>query len=301
MYAIEVYNLVKEYDGARAVDGITFKVDEGSIFSLLGPNGVGKTTIVEILIGLREPTCGDIKILGRRPNDREVKYMIGFMPQDFRVFDKLTVKENLELFAMMYDKHRDIDDLMTDLNIEGYADVRFERLSGGLKQRLGLAIALVNDPKLLFLDEPTTGLDPASRRHVWDIIDRLRDEGKTILLTSHYMDEVEYLADRIAVIDRGKIVVEGDTRDIIDRFGGSKRLVVKDGYRIVDEIKSFTDSIQIDGRDLIVYIDQYTDIRSIMDHLLSGGYGFYFKNPSLEDAFLRLVGEMDEYGSLTKR
>ncbi len=301
MYAIEVYNLVKEYYGARAVDDVTFKVDEGSIFSLLGPNGAGKTTIVEILIGLRDPTCGDIKILGRRPNDIEVKYMIGFMPQDFRVFEKLTVKENLELFAMMYDKHRDIDDLMTDLNIGEYADVRFERLSGGLKQRLGLAIALVNDPKLLFLDEPTTGLDPASRRHVWDIIDRLRDEGKTILLTSHYMDEVEYLADRIAVIDRGKIVAEGDTRDIIDRFGGSKRLVVKDGYRIVDEIKSFTDSIQIDGRDLIVYIDQYTDIRSIMDHLFSGGYEFYFKNPSLEDAFLRLVGEMDEYGSLTKR
>ncbi len=301
MYAIEVYNLVKEYDGIRAVDDVTFKVDEGSIFSLLGPNGAGKTTIVEILIGLRDPTYGDIKILGCRPNDREVKYIIGFMPQDFRVFEKLTVKENLELFAMMYDKHRDIDDLITDLNMGEYADVRFERLSGGLKQRLGLAIALVNDPKLVFLDEPTTGLDPASRRHVWDIIDRLRDEGKTILLTSHYMDEVEYLADRIAVIDRGKIVAEGDTRDIIDRFGGSKRLVVKDGYRIVDEIKSFTDSIRIDGRDLIVYIDQYADIRSIIDHLFSRGYGFYFKNPSLEDAFLRLVGEMDEYGSLTKR
>ncbi len=301
MYAIEVYNLVKEYDGIRAVDGVTFKVDEGSIFSLLGPNGAGKTTIVEILIGLRDPTYGDIKILGRRPNDREVKYMIGFVPQDFRVFEKLTVKENLELFAMMYDKHRDIDDLITDLDMGEYADVRFERLSGGLKQRLGLAIALVNDPKLLFLDEPTTGLDPASRRHVWGIIDRLRDEGKTILLTSHYMDEVEYLADRIAVIDRGKIVAEGDTRDIIDRFGGSKRLVVKDGCRIVDEIKLFTDSIRIDGRDLIVYIDQYADIRSIIDHLFSRGYGFYFKNPSLEDAFLRLVGEMDEYGSLTKR
>jgi ABC-2 type transport system ATP-binding protein len=300
MYAIEVYNLVKEYDGIRAVDDVTFKVDEGSIFSLLGPNGAGKTTIVEMLIGLRDPTYGDIKILGHRPDDREVKYMIGFMPQDFRVFEKLTVRENLELFAMMYDKHRDVGDLINDLNMREYADVRFERLSGGLKQRLGLAIALVNDPKLIFLDEPTTGLDPASRRHVWDIIDKLRDEGKTILLTSHYMDEVEYLADRVAVIDRGKIVAEGYTREIIDRFGGSRRLVVKDGYMIVDEIKSFTDSIRIDGRDLIVYID-HADIRSIIDHLFSRGYGFYFRNPSLEDAFLRLVGEMDEYGSVTKR
>jgi len=300
MYAIEVYNLVKEYDGIRTVDDVTFKVDEGSIFSLLGPNGAGKTTIVEMLIGLRDPTYGDIKILGHRPDDREVKYMIGFMPQDFRVFEKLTVRENLELFAMMYDKHRDVGDLINDLNMREYADVRFERLSGGLKQRLGLAIALVNDPKLIFLDEPTTGLDPASRRHVWDIIDKLRDEGKTILLTSHYMDEVEYLADRVAVIDRGKIVAEGCTREIIDRFGGSRRLVVKDGYMIVDEIKSFTDSIRIDGRDLIVYID-HADIRSIIDHLFSRGYGFYFRNPSLEDAFLRLVGEMDEYGSVTKR
>jgi ABC-2 type transport system ATP-binding protein len=300
MYAIEVYNLVKEYDGIRTVDDVTFKVDEGSIFSLLGPNGAGKTTIVEMLIGLRDPTYGDIKILGHRPDDREVKYMIGFMPQDFRVFEKLTVRENLELFAMMYDKHRDVGDLINDLNMREYADVRFERLSGGLKQRLGLAIALVNDPKLIFLDEPTTGLDPASRRHVWDIIDKLRDEGKTILLTSHYMDEVEYLADRVAVIDRGKIVAEGYTREIIDRFGGSRRLVVKDGYMIVDEIKSFTDSIRIDGRDLIVYID-HADIRSIIDHLFSRGYGFYFRNPSLEDAFLRLVGEMDEYGSVTKR
>jgi len=300
MYAIEVYNLVKEYDGIRTVDDVTFKVDEGSIFSLLGPNGAGKTTIVEMLIGLRDPTYGDIKILGHRPDDREVKYMIGFMPQDFRVFEKLTVRENLELFAMMYDKHRDVGDLINDLNMREYTDVRFERLSGGLKQRLGLAIALVNDPKLIFLDEPTTGLDPASRRHVWDIIDKLRDEGKTILLTSHYMDEVEYLADRVAVIDRGKIVAEGYTREIIDRFGGSRRLVVKDGYMIVDEIKSFTDSIRIDGRDLIVYID-HADIRSIIDHLFSRGYGFYFRNPSLEDAFLRLVGEMDEYGSVTKR
>lgn len=303
-YAIEVEDLVKVYSGIRVVDGVSFKVKSGRVFALLGPNGAGKTTIVEILACLRELTSGHVSILGYRLGDRgaemSIKRSIGLMPQDFKALDKLTVRENLELFAKMYDRHLNIDELLLRFGLNEYADKRFERLSGGMRQRLGLAAAIVNDPSLLFLDEPTTGLDPEARRHVWEMIRALKEEGKTIVLTSHYMDEVEYLADEVAVINKGRIVALGDTRDIIDRFGGARRIVVRNGLNLVESIKGLAEEYSLSGNDLIIYIkDRDRErVKDMINVIVSNGYEFYFKNPSLEDAFLRLVGRIDEHGTL---
>ncbi len=310
MYAIEVENLVKSYSNTRVVNNVSFNVKRGTVFALLGPNGAGKTTIVEILACLRPLTSGRVSILGYRLGDRseekQVKKHIGLMPQDFKALDKLTVKENLELFAKMYDKHVSIDELLVRFDLKDYADLRFEKLSGGLKQRLGLAASIVNDPKLLFLDEPTTGLDPAARRQVWEMIRSLKSEGKTIILTSHYMDEVEYLADEVAVINKGSIIALGSTREIIDRFGSStKKIVIRNGYNLIERIKrEVTSNIVTSGNDLLVYVNNNNNsssiIKSIIEIAVNNGYEFYFKNPSLEDALLRLVGRVDEHGTLLK-
>ncbi len=303
-YAIEVEDLVKVYSGIRVVDGVSFKVKSGRVFALLGPNGAGKTTIVEILACLRELTSGHVSILGYRLGDRgaerSIKRSIGLMPQDFKALDKLTVRENLMLFAKMYDRHLSIDELLMRFGLDEYADKRFERLSGGMRQRLGLAAAIVNDPSLLFLDEPTTGLDPEARRYVWEMIRALKEEGKTIVLTSHYMDEVEYLADEVAVINKGRIVALGDTRDIIDRFGGARRIVVRNGLNLVESIKGLAEeySLSVSGNDLIIYIKDRDRVKDMINVIVSNGYEFYFKNPSLENAFLRLVGRIDEHGTL---
>lgn len=303
-YAIDVEDLVKVYSGIRVVDGVSFKVKSGRVFALLGPNGAGKTTIVEILACLRELTSGHVSILGYRLGDggaeRSIKRSIGLMPQDFKALDKLTVRENLMLFAKMYDRHLSIDELLMRFGLDEYADKRFERLSGGMRQRLGLAAAIVNDPSLLFLDEPTTGLDPEARRYVWEMIRALKEEGKTIVLTSHYMDEVEYLADEVAVINKGRIVALGDTRDIIDRFGGARRIVVRNGLNLVESIKGLAEeySLSVSGNDLIIYIKDRDRVKDMINVIVSNGYEFYFKNPSLEDAFLRLVGRIDEHGTL---
>jgi ABC-2 type transport system ATP-binding protein len=307
-YVIEVNNLVKSYSNVRVVDNVSFNVKRGTVFALLGPNGAGKTTIVEILSCLRSLTSGRVRILGYRLGDRgeemQIKKHIGLMPQDFKALDKLTVKENLQLFAKMYDKHVNIDELLIKFDLKDYAHVRFEKLSGGLKQRLGLAVSIVNDPKLLFLDEPTTGLDPAARRQVWEIIRSLKGEGKTIILTSHYMDEVEYLADEVAVINKGSIIALGSTREIIDRFGSAKRILIRNGYSIIERIRrEVTSNIVASGNDLLVYVNNDNNssmVKSIIEIAVSNGYEFYFKNPSLEDAFLRLVGRLDEHGTLLK-
>ncbi len=303
-YAIEVENLVKSYSNIKVVDDVSFKVKSGIVFALLGPNGAGKTTIVEILACLRQLTSGYVSVLGYRLGDRgaerSIKKSIGLMPQDFKALDKLTVRENLMLFAKMYDKHLNIDELVERFGLKDYADTRFERLSGGMRQRLGLAASVVNDPSLLFLDEPTTGLDPEARRQVWEMIKVLKGEGKTIVLTSHYMDEVEYLADEVAVINKGRIVALGDTRDIIERFGSARRIVVRNDSSLVGSIKGVAEDYTLSGNDLIIYIkDKDRErVKSIINAIISNGYEFYFKNPSLEDAFLRLVGRMDEHGTL---
>src|SRR3989337_1117943 len=206
---VQVDSLVKQYEKLRAVDGISFEVYEGEVFAFLGPNGAGKTTTVEILECIRPLTSGTARVFGydvtKHEDIKEIKKRIGVLPQDFSALEKLSVKENIDLIGGMYEKKLDTMEVIKLLDLEDKVKEKFENLSGGLKQRVGVAAALVNDPPLVFLDEPTTGLDPKARREVWQVIENLKKLGKTVFLTTHYMEEAQLLADRIAIINCGKI------------------------------------------------------------------------------------------------
>ena len=204
---IDVKNLTKKYDKTIAVDGISFNVDEGEVFGLLGPNGAGKTTTVEILEGLRKPSSGEATInnFDVSKETKKVKSIIGVQLQSVNFFEMLSLYEIVELFANLYSSKVNPDEILDRVGLLNKKDSYFEPLSGGQKQRLSIAVALVNDPKVLFFDEPTTGLDPQARRNMWELIKSFQKDGKTIVLTTHYMEEAEILCDRVAIIDEGKI------------------------------------------------------------------------------------------------
>ena len=221
--AVACRDLRKTYDGkVEAVRGLSLAIEPGECFGLLGPNGAGKTTTIEILEGLLEPTSGEVSILGRswRTNPREIREYIGISLQETRLSEKLTVRETIELFASFYSQPRSTDEVLSALQLNEKSDALVGKLSGGQKQRLAVATALVASPKVLFLDEPTTGLDPQSRRQLWEIIRAFQREGGTVLLTTHYMDEAERLCDRLAIVDHGQIIAEGTPADLIERLGG---------------------------------------------------------------------------------
>jgi ABC-2 type transport system ATP-binding protein len=215
---IRVEGLRKTYGQTRAVDGVGFDVRAGEVFGLLGPNGAGKTTTVEILEGLRKPDAGTVRVLGidvaRDPD--ALKERIGVSLQTAALYPKLTVAELLDLFRSFYRRGRPPAELIDLLDLDEKRNTRTKELSGGQRQRLAVALALVNDPELIFLDEPTTGLDPAARRSLWDIVTSLRSEGKSILLTTHYMEEAEVLCDRIAIMDHGRILESGTVSELVD-------------------------------------------------------------------------------------
>jgi ABC-2 type transport system ATP-binding protein len=220
---ISCTNLRKTYDGkVEAVRGLSLQIEAGQCFGLLGPNGAGKTTTIEILEGVLAPTSGDVRIFGYtwKENQRQLREWIGISLQETRLSEKLTVRETLELFASFYLQPRPALDVLQDLELTEKADSWVGKLSGGQKQRLAVATALVGNPRLLFLDEPTTGLDPQSRRQLWDIVRAFQKKGGTVLLTTHYMDEAERLCDRLAVVDHGQVIAEGTPTDVIDRLGG---------------------------------------------------------------------------------
>ncbi|MGD2051333.1 MAG: ABC transporter ATP-binding protein, partial [Acidimicrobiia bacterium] len=218
MPAIEVTGLVKRYGDVAAVDGIDLRVDTGEVFALLGPNGAGKSTTVEILEGHRTSTSGSVAVLGSDPGTagRAFRERIGIVLQETALERELTVSEILDVYRHSYAKRRDVAELIDLVGLTEKASARIKTLSGGQKRRLELALGLVGDPDLLFLDEPTTGFDPSARRQAWTVIDNLRSLGKTILLTTHYMDEAQQLSDRVAVIRHGRIVAEGTP----DTLGG---------------------------------------------------------------------------------
>jgi ABC-2 type transport system ATP-binding protein len=205
---IEARDLVRVYPGVRAVDGVSFAVRRGQCFGLLGPNGAGKTTTLEMLEGIQRPTSGRVLFRGR-PLDRAYREAIGIQFQATALQDFQTVAESLKMFAAFYRRTADPAEIIRMCNLEEILDRDTRRLSGGQRQRLLLAIALVNDPDLLFLDEPTTGLDPQSRRNFWGLIDTVRRRGKTVLLTTHYMEEAQYLCDEVAIVDHGRIIAQG--------------------------------------------------------------------------------------------
>lgn len=212
---LDVRDLVKHYPKVKAVNGVSFALRPGTCFGLLGPNGAGKTTTVEILEGIHAPTSGDIRFKGEAPGDR-FRNEAGIMFQSTALQDFITVRETLEMFADFYPKHAALDELMRRCNLGDYLDQDNRKLSGGQRQRLLLAIALVNDPDILFLDEPTTGLDPQARRNFWDLIESIKADGKTILLTTHYMDEAYALCDEIAIMDHGKIIAHGTPKELLE-------------------------------------------------------------------------------------
>ena len=230
MLGVRCANLVKRYGDVVAVDGLSLRVNRGECFGLLGPNGAGKTTTIEILEGLLDPDAGEVEILGLTwtEHERELRQRIGVQLQETQLADKLTVEETLRLFRSFYHRGRTIDELLRVVELETKRRSWVSKLSGGQKQRLAVACALAGDPDLLFMDEPTTGLDPQSRRQLWSLLSSFRQQGGTILLTTHYMDEAETLCDRVAIVDHGRVITEGAPRELIASLG-APRVVTHQG------------------------------------------------------------------------
>jgi ABC-2 type transport system ATP-binding protein len=225
MPALVVRSLRKRYEDVIAVDGLDLEVLPSECFGLLGPNGAGKTTTIEICEGLIDRDAGDVEVLGRtwERDAHELRERIGISLQETQLSEKLTVRESLSLFRSFYQRPHDVEYVVGVVQLDEKVDARIGSLSGGQKQRLAVACALIGDPELLFLDEPTTGLDPQSRRQMWDVIERFRASGRSIVLTTHYMDEAERLCDRIAIVDHGRVIARGTPQELIAEHGPPSR------------------------------------------------------------------------------
>ncbi|MFZ3266722.1 MAG: ABC transporter ATP-binding protein [Terriglobales bacterium] len=306
---IECTNLRKTYDGkVEAVRGLSLRIDAGECFGLLGPNGAGKTTTIEILEGLLAPTSGDVRIFGHPWNDnpRQLREWIGISLQETRLSEKLTVSETIELFASFYDEPRPAAEVLDELQLTEKSDSWVGKLSGGQKQRLAVATALVGNPRILFLDEPTTGLDPQSRRQLWDIIRVFQKKGGTVLLTTHYMDEAERLCDRLAIVDHGVIIAEGSPADLIDRLGGHHMVefqITRDagsnGNGKPAEVEAWralpsVQSVRSDDSTVCLSVrEPHLTIPALLAALQLEGHQLEHlstRQASLEDVFVRLTG-----------
>lgn len=279
--AIEVRDLRKAYGAVEAVRGISFDVERGEVFGLLGPNGAGKTTTVEILEGYRRRSAGEVRVLGHDPaaRDRELQQRVGIVLQSCGFYPRVTVTEAVEHFSKAYARPRDPAETIELVGLTGKADARTKDLSGGQKRRLDLALALVGDPELVFLDEPTTGFDPAARRAAWGVVKTLKELGKTVLLTTHYLDEAQELADRVAIVKEGRIVAEGPP----DRLGpGSARYrvsYVSERGRVEHQTDDPTELLHRLTRDAIARGERLE--------------GLEVTRPTLEEVYLELTAEAD--------
>jgi ABC-2 type transport system ATP-binding protein len=300
--AIQCLDLRKTYDGkVEAVRGLSLEIKAGECFGLLGPNGAGKTTTIEILEGLLVPTSGEVTILGQhwKSNAREIREQIGISLQETRLSEKLTVRETIALFASFYRHPRPAQEVLEGMQLTEKAGAQVGKLSGGQRQRLAVATALVGSPKLLFLDEPTTGLDPQSRRQLWDIIRAFQDCGGTVLLTTHYMDEAERLCNRLAIIDHGQIIAEGAPSELIEKLGGHHVVEFAlssggDGNPAlwgslpgVDSVRSDDGLISLSVREphrtIPALLEKVEEQAAELQHLTT-------RQASLEDVFVRLTG-----------
>jgi ABC-2 type transport system ATP-binding protein len=301
--AIQCRELRKTYDGkVEAVRGLNLEIQAGECFGLLGPNGAGKTTTIEILEGLLEPTSGQVTILGHtwKENARELREWLGISLQETRLSEKLTVRETVELFSGFYRQPLPPGEVLEQMQLEEKADAWVGKLSGGQRQRLAVATALVGNPRVLFLDEPTTGLDPQSRRQLWAIIRRFQQAGGTVLLTTHYMDEAERLCDRLAIIDHGQVIAEGTPADLIDRLGGHHMVEFQvsgnsdgnamDIWRALPGVESVR---QDNGLVCLNVREPHLTIPVLLDAVTKEGEQLLHlttRQASLEDVFVRLTG-----------
>ena len=291
---IEVRDLSKQYKTVTAVNKVSFDVYKGEIFSLVGPNGAGKTTTVEILECLRTPTAGSATVLGFDvvKEDKEIKKRIGVMPQDFNAFERLTVKENVELIARIYREPVDMSPILEELGVWEVRNRRFEALSGGMKRRVGISMALISNPELLFLDEPTTGLDPQARRETWEVINRLKKMGKTVVLTSHYMEEVQRLSDRAAIIIGGSVIAIGTVQSLVTDYGGGIRVRIMNGdKKVEDTLINVTNQIsREDGITATFQTRQQAGRALSLLYQLGDHYQIDIFEPDMDEVFARLAG-----------
>lgn len=295
--AIEVRGLKKSYGSVEAVRGVDLSVDQGECFALLGPNGAGKTTIVEILEGHRHRSAGEVSVLGHDPGkgEKALKQRIGIVLQETGVERYLSVAEVIELFRGYYPAPRPLDEIIEVVGLQEKRDARVGKLSGGQQRRLDVAIGLAGDPELLFLDEPTTGFDPSARRNAWQMIENLKALGKTVFLTTHYMDEAQRLADRVAIIAAGKIVAEGSPASIGRRGAGVTQIsfVMPDGVRELPS--SWKDRAVVDGSHVeLKSTEPVADLHELTTWALKNTVdlqGLNVAPPTLEDVYLELVGD----------
>jgi len=296
---LQVENLVKRYGDLEAVRGVSFSVEEGEVFGLLGPNGAGKTSTIEVLEGLRVADGGRVSVCGFDParNPTELKREIGAALQFTSLPDKLKVAEALRLFSSFYNRGRQPEELLKRFGLEEKRNAFYSQLSGGQKQRLALALALVNDPKVLFLDEPTAGLDPQVRREIYDIVEELKHEKKTIVLTTHYIEEAERLCDRVAIIDHGKVIAQGTPRELKQRSANTSRVEVRLAKPASNGALKSLDGV-VDARELggayVLHCQRTAPaIVAMVKHLETEGnelVSLEIATPSLEDVFIELTG-----------
>jgi len=306
MIPVEISSVKKSYGDVKAVDGVSFSVNEGEVFALVGPNGAGKTTLIEILEGLRKRDEGTVKVLGLDPwgNGYVLHRRIGVIPQDFTFFDKANPREAVKYYADLFGVSVDTDEILREVVLEDSAGVLFENLSGGQKQKMGLALSLVNSAELLFLDEPTTGLDPNARRAIWDVIRGLRSKGKTVILTTHYLDEAEQLSDRVAIMNHGRIAAMGTSDEIIEAHGSGERLEIHGTEELAAYVKANTKlKVEYNGKGLIsIAISQKHDALTALTTIEESGLEWrdlHTRRDSLDDVFIKLVrGRIDEKGEI---
>ena len=299
MLSIEVKNLSKHYGNLKAVDNISFEIHEGEIFGILGPNGAGKTTTLEIMEGLRKADDGTIIIDNKRLDKdyNKIKEIIGVQLQSTSIYNKIKVEEALKLFGSYYKTSLDVDTVLETLSLTEKRKTYYINLSGGQKQRLSLGIAIINNPKIVFLDEPTAGVDPQARRNLWEIILKMKEEGRTVVITTHYMEEAQYLCDRVAIMDMGRIIDIDSPQALIKKqnlqssihFPMNGELLISDLHNIVGviDVKILNGKATLFTHDPIMTLTSLMDISKQknchLDHMM-------LKEPNLEDLFIELTG-----------
>jgi ABC-2 type transport system ATP-binding protein len=308
-HVIEVEKLTKRYGDLLAVNDISFTVRKGEVFALLGPNGAGKTTTVEIIDTIRTPTSGKVRLLGMDVTKKKhgIVPRIGVLPQGFSSFDKITVRETLQFYSRLFRRRNtDVDALIELVNLKEKTKEHYKNLSGGLQQRLGIAIALVNDPEVVFLDEPTTGLDPHARREVWDVLLGLKKKGTTVFLTTHYMEEAELLADTVAIISKGKIIAMGSPGELIENNANylvlTLQFVDEKAFEIVR--KMGFEPVHDSHNNIKVRVEHADDVQKMLNAIKDAGTSLHsldVRKPNLEEVFLKLTGEALREGPAGER